>query len=208
MNFLTTKVKILFSLILFPANFGLADLSLAATINAASCSYADVAAAVGAASGGDTVIVPSGSCSWTGTLIITQGITLSGAGVGNTIIVNNIASHAPLIVYTPSNYDLDTPFRITGFTFDLNNNGHALNLGEQNRAAPFTMQTRVRIDHNRFVHAATLSYQAITNKCTMNGVVDSNTFDGVWYPIRNDPGCARYLFMGPKWGLNWVTLFG
>jgi len=22
------------------------------------------------------------------------------------------------------------------------------------------------------------------------------------------PDCARYLFMGPKWGLNWVTLFG
>ena len=26
--------------------------------------------------------------------------------------------------------------------------------------------------------------------------------------LGNQPLCAPYLFMGPKWGLNWVTLFG
>src|SRR5262252_8239902 len=37
----------------------------AATIGALSCSTADVQAAVNTASNGDTVLIPSGTCSWT-----------------------------------------------------------------------------------------------------------------------------------------------
>ena len=65
------KLEIMFSLILFLGIFGLAKNSWAATINAASCSYADVSAAVSAASPGDTVSVPSGTCTWNTQLNIT-----------------------------------------------------------------------------------------------------------------------------------------
>lgn len=55
-------------------------------IVAASCSYADVAAAIASAVDGDTVEIPAGTCTWTTTLVVTKAITLQGAGIGNTII--------------------------------------------------------------------------------------------------------------------------
>ncbi|OPY15878.1 MAG: hypothetical protein A4E69_00380 [Syntrophus sp. PtaB.Bin138] len=60
----------------------------AATINASSCSQADVQAAVNASSTGDTVVVPAGSCTWASAVSIptTKKITLQGAGMDATII--------------------------------------------------------------------------------------------------------------------------
>jgi hypothetical protein len=51
----------------------------AATINAATCSQANVASAISLASPGDTVRVPAGTCSWSGGISFT-GIQLIGAG--------------------------------------------------------------------------------------------------------------------------------
>ena len=51
------------------------------TIEAASPSYADVNAAVTAAVNGDTVVVPSGSATWSSRLSITKAITLKAGGV-------------------------------------------------------------------------------------------------------------------------------
>ena len=50
-------------------------------IHAASCSRADVQIAINSASNGDTVLVPSGHCTWSAGVTMTgQGITLQGAG--------------------------------------------------------------------------------------------------------------------------------
>ena len=54
--------------------------SRADTHTAASCSQADVTAAISAASDGDVVIVPAGNCTWGSTLIINKGISLQGPG--------------------------------------------------------------------------------------------------------------------------------
>jgi hypothetical protein len=51
----------------------------AATVNATSCSQANVVSAIASASAGDTVQVPAGTCSWSGGLSI-NGIQLIGAG--------------------------------------------------------------------------------------------------------------------------------
>jgi len=51
----------------------------AATINAASCSQANVASAIASAAPGDTVQVPAGTCSWSGNISF-SGIQLIGAG--------------------------------------------------------------------------------------------------------------------------------
>ena len=59
-----------------------------ATIEAKSVSLADVQSAIGSAHEGDTVIVPSGTASWTSTLVITKGINLKGA----TSITGSISS--------------------------------------------------------------------------------------------------------------------
>lgn len=47
------------------------------TVNAASCSQADVVSAIGAASAGDTVLVPAGNCTWSG-FIFNKAVTLQG----------------------------------------------------------------------------------------------------------------------------------
>lgn len=52
------------------------------THTAASCSHADVQAAVDAASAGDIVRLPAGSAAWSGGLSISKGIRLQGAGAG------------------------------------------------------------------------------------------------------------------------------
>src|SRR6266403_1584090 len=62
----------------------------AAVITAKSVSFPDVAAAVGAATDGDTVAVPAGTESWTSTLVITKGITLQGGGDDKTVILDDI----------------------------------------------------------------------------------------------------------------------
>jgi len=76
-------------LILIPAT------SLADPIhNAASCSSADVTAAITAAADGDIVTIPPGDCSgtpWTTGVTIPSGknITIQGAGYTNTIIAHS-----------------------------------------------------------------------------------------------------------------------
>ncbi|MBI5181522.1 MAG: hypothetical protein HZA06_01265 [Nitrospirae bacterium] len=120
-----TILFVLSVFLLFP------KISLAATINATSCSASDVQTAINAASDGDTVSVPAGSCTWSSRLSFTKGITLQGAGSGITIIkgnytYNNGDDSDPLnylISYVPdaTARTNDTPFRLTGFTIDPDN---------------------------------------------------------------------------------------
>src|SRR5262245_23526008 len=62
----------------------------AATINAKSGSLVDVSSAVASAKDGDTVTVPAGTAIWTSTLNIAKNITLQGAGVASTIIIDDV----------------------------------------------------------------------------------------------------------------------
>jgi hypothetical protein len=79
------------------------------TVTSASCSSSAVQAAINSASSGDTVVVPSGACTWSAQVTIpsTKGITLSASG-SVTITNANIAL----------NSNATTPAEITGFTFN------------------------------------------------------------------------------------------
>jgi hypothetical protein len=79
--------------------FFMPGLAAAATINAASCSYADVLTAVNAAQSGDTVLVPAGSCTWNNYITISKTLTIKGAGIGNTILTENNTQHGARIFY-------------------------------------------------------------------------------------------------------------
>jgi hypothetical protein len=57
----------------------------AAAINAASCSTANVQAAINASTNGDTVAIPAGTCAWTSGVTVNKGITIQGAGSGRII---------------------------------------------------------------------------------------------------------------------------
>lgn len=84
----------------------------AATINANSCSQPDVQAAINSSISGDTVIVPSGNCTWASSVSISSGkkITLSGAGIGNTVI--SLGAITAFNISTSGS-------RVTGFEFNF-----------------------------------------------------------------------------------------
>jgi len=161
----------------------------AATINAKSTSYSDVDSAINSASSGDTVIVPAGSSIWSSNLVITKGISLIGAGIGKTNIKNNGTTDF-IITCNPS----ELGFRLSGFTFDANG-ARILKLGVSNKSAPFT-ENEVRVDHNKFTDSSGsgVSAGAIWNFGTLYGVVDNNTFERFYYPIKNDPGVGLDLW--------------
>ena len=65
---------------------GVASVADAATITAATCFPTDVQAAINSTASGDTVAIPSGTCSWTsGVSISGKGIRLLGSGSGRII---------------------------------------------------------------------------------------------------------------------------
>lgn len=142
-------------------------------INAVSCSAIDVQNAINSANDGDVVSVPSGNCTWSQDIIIpdTKGITLKGAGSGNTIITTGYS----IIVNTlPTNCMV----RITGFTFIRSNMttriymlGTAQNwridnniFDDANFFGPYTIEVGVKgnesldsynygvVDHNQFIN--------------------------------------------------------
>ena len=161
------------------------------TYQAASCSYADVSAAINDASPGDTVYVPTGNCTWTYPLKITKGVNMIGAGIGNTVITNSSSCGLGFdgqywLQYNPSDYSLDAPFRLSGFTFNLNNTCRGLALGQTGKSAPFAAQTKVRVDHNRWLNPKSGSAQYIWHAGGIYGVIDSNIFESCYYPVKAD----------------------
>jgi len=92
----------------------------AATYICANGTLATVQSNVNLTVDGDTVTVPAGSNTWTGTLTVARGISLIGAGTNQTIVVDGGADAIQLISWgTVSN----TFPRLSGFTFQGNGNG-------------------------------------------------------------------------------------
>lgn len=155
-----------------------------ATLTAATCAYTDVNGAISSATTNDTVFVPSGTATWTNQLTIGKGIYLVSSG---TTLVNGGATY--LIRYEPDSYVLNQNFRLTGFSFDAN--GYKiLSLGASAKAAPFSLQTNVRIDHNTFTRSTGTHQkgQAIWNNGTIYGLVDNNVFTQMGYPVAHSFG--------------------
>lgn len=175
----------------------------AATIYATSPSYADVNSAISSANSGDTVIVPAGAATWNSRLTITKGVNLIGTGVGQTNITNsyNCTSTAienPLtyfIVYQPENYSLNTPFRISGITFDFGGGCSGI---ATISSATAGIQTKVRIDHNSFTNCRGSAFNSFGSR----GVVDNNTF-ACPYPVRNIGNNAGQTFWNNVPAITW-----
>lgn len=170
-------------------------------VSAASPSYADVSAAISKAGPGDTVTVPAGTATWNSQLIIVKGISLIGAGIGKTVITSTYAAPNPrvyspnisvneqevkkqwLIVYNPEDPAADEPFRLSGFTFDLN----AIVCGILACNRVTTYINHIRLDHIKLVNSISFSYSgntlppqpwAICVWGNANGVIDSCELDG------------------------------
>ena len=103
--------------ILFFGVFLAAFNTQAATISAASPGFYDVSNAVSQATNGDMVVIPAGTADWTNTLYYGCGITLQGAGIGQTVIQDDILTDRGgglNILATNLTYE----YRITGISFE------------------------------------------------------------------------------------------
>src|SRR5262249_44361720 len=97
----------------------LASPAAGAVRDAASCSPAGILAAVAVSVNGDTIRIPAGMCVWTSTITINKGVTLQGAGIDQTIIVDarvrsSGGSNGNLMTVNVPN---GTIFRLTGTTW-------------------------------------------------------------------------------------------
>ena len=129
----------------------------AATINAASCSQANVASAIASAQVGDIVKVPAGTCSWSGNISY-SGIQLVGAGSSTAGTV--ITAGKVTITKHASAYTRLSGIRFTGTDQHITANGST-------SAKPFIIDNNyIRMD------VANLAVQVTTN----GGLIHHNQF--------------------------------
>jgi hypothetical protein len=129
--------------------------SQAATINAASCSQADVQNAINSAHSGDTVTVSGGSCTWSSGVATSSSVAITLDGGGKTTISGTFTL----------NPNASAETRVTGFNFTANNG--VVTAGSTSTSA-------FRVDHNTFTGGGTM-LQASGNA---PGLIDNNKFTG------------------------------
>jgi hypothetical protein len=166
----TTILRTLAVILLFNATWPVEAASESpATVQAVSCSQAHVQTAIDSARDGDLVTVPPGSCTWTGLVTVTRGVTLQGAGIDKTIIAHD---HADVGLAVPSVHGKF--YRVTGFTF--------VDGPTSKKLAALIRITgnskTVRIDHNKFdfTHKSEPNVRSVRIFGFVWGVIDHNQF--------------------------------
>jgi hypothetical protein len=131
-----------------------------------------VQSAIDSASNGDTIVIPSGTCTWSTAVKIpsTKGITLQGAGVGKTIIAQGVSNGPILIINVASGYFT----RVTGITFDQKS------LDISGSASVHVLAGGLdtfRIDHNDFrnIRERGIGVSA-AGIVEISGLIDHNSF--------------------------------
>jgi hypothetical protein len=149
--------------------FSVTAIAWADTHPAASCSRDAVNAAVTAASNGDVVTIPAcpSGVTWTTALSVNKGITLQGAGIGQTVLIDEISNNAFMLSFSVNN---NGNFRVTGIEFRGGANNRSGNgmLRISGNAHAF------RVDHNRFQN---WQEDVIYADGDLWGVIDHNVFD-------------------------------
>jgi hypothetical protein len=160
-------------------------LAEATTINANSASQSDVAAAIASATNGDVVSIPDGTATWTRTLAVRKAITLQGAGIGNTVINDDI-QNARIITWT---LPAGLPSRLTGIEFRDGGGTHsAPPTGAMRVDGSNTDGSTFRMDH---CYWNNINGTPVFD--TVIGVLDHNTF----YCQR--PGWIMIYIYGSNW---------
>ena len=193
-----------------------------AIVNVGSCEYVDVSTAIDIASSGDTVNVPAGNCTWASHLSITKGIQLIGIGMDNLKITSNYSSVDTtgknplnyLIDFSPdaTSRSNDTPFRISGFTFEMDAKCRWLLLRNE-ASSPIVPITNVRIDNNviqdltPYLSETNWNKKAILFVGSVYGVISNNTFNNIstieanglqditWDNLHYDEGTNYVMFV-------------
>ncbi|HLW53548.1 MAG TPA: hypothetical protein VKW06_11965 [Candidatus Angelobacter sp.] len=173
----------------------------AATVNAASCSQGVVQNAINSAASGDTVLVPAGSCTWSTAVSIpsSKGVTVLGAGVGVTDIVNATGNTA-IQMNVQDGIGLS---RVSGFSFD--GNGANSSAGVVNVTAVADAHNAFRIDHCRFSNViGGRALEVGTNGYEVSGLIDNNSFIKGSGTLQSITILADDSPMGPNESLPWT----
>lgn len=140
---------------------------------AASCIDVDVQAAIDEASDGHTVLVPPGACIWDARVdIIGKGITLQGAGVGQTVITEDVLAFNALEI-VPSN--AHSVIRVTGLTFDRNGTDKSGNSGTINISGVADASNAFRVDNIELLELGGTGIGIFMNGFEISGVFDNCT---------------------------------
>jgi hypothetical protein len=161
----------------------LAPSASAADRAAASCSLTDVQKAVSAAVDGDRIIIPPGTCTWTGHLIITRSVELTGSGEmpaigaatsgGTAINVNSASAPCTICAYesTAGNIVISNLRFVVSATAKIPVYG--VIVWTWNQSSP-------KLGHPVIVHHITMEYHQGTERSvrasTMRGVVYRSMF--------------------------------
>jgi hypothetical protein len=164
------------------------------SVNAATCGFADVQAAVKKATTGMTVQVPAGSCSWgTQQLNVPAGVYLKGAGQDATVIsrVGAVSRETYLVAYDCSNGKVAD---FSNMTLVGNANGtiQDTGLGLLKGCAGFKVTGST---FKNFVHAAVYVGDAPNQR----GVISQNRFTDNYSGALKDLGYGVLVSGGGAW---------
>ncbi|WP_195763492.1 hypothetical protein [Duganella guangzhouensis] len=168
--------------------------TVAKSVNAASCGFNDVQAAVKSASSGMTVQIPAGSCSWgTQQLNVPAGVYLRGAGQDATVIsrVGAVGRDTYLVAYDCSNGKVAD---FSAMTLVGNRKGSIQDsgLGLLKGCAGFKVTAST---FKNFVHAAVY----VGDAANQRGVIAQNRFVDNYSPDLKDLGFGVLVSGGGAW---------
>jgi hypothetical protein len=121
------------------------------------------------AQNGDTITLPAGIFTWTTGVIVTKAITLQGAGVGVTILKDDVQSGQLILWTLAAGY----PSRITGIEFQ---DGGRINVISAPAGVLHVNGSNTNGSTFRFDHSEWNNLKGPTVFDTVIGVIDHNTF--------------------------------
>ena len=176
------------------------------TVTARGVDFASVKSAVAKAADGDIVVTPAGTAAWTSTLVINKSISLIGAGIDQTIFIDQTpkgTGHNCLFqIESKSNTILS---RISGFTIngsDGGSTGSTIDKGGLGAIsiAAVSANPNVRVDHIKFYR---LYQRPLVFSGGAWGVVDHCDFTmGPWtggIEIKHDSWKGRGNYGDNSW---------
>lgn len=184
----------------------------ATTYNAATCNESDVSSAIATATGagsGNTVDIPSGTCTWTTQLVTTLSVSLNIIGAGNQSVtgggdVTNIVDHVDHNSCNCSMWAIATGsssnvVRISGITIEQDSGS----ISTDNGIVTITGSSQsLRWDHSHFVINASVSGSSLNVDIDgwMYGVFDHNLFDLLNASVNNGVRIGHGTWNGQSLG--------
>jgi hypothetical protein len=143
--------------------------SFAAAVNAASCSQADVQAAINAATDNTVVNIPAGTCDWPSTVTWTnKNIYVKGAGIDQTVITRS----GDYVFQIAEDDSTKGQFRLSDMTLSGATTHAVIGMSSETNSG---IVSGWRIDHIKFNYPANLR-TGIEIRGDTYGVIDHNVF--------------------------------